>query len=56
MDISLEGVIIQLAIDTMILEYLLCQKVRKSPKNDGDVSKNIEHSLERFPPVKYGTN
>ena len=38
-DRSLEGVTTQLAVNIRILEYLLCQKVIKNPKIDGDVSK-----------------
>ena len=38
MDRSLEGVTVQLALNVMILEHLLCQKVIKNAKNDGDVS------------------
>ena len=39
MDRSLEGVTIQLALNVMILEHLLCQEVIKNAKNGGDVSK-----------------
>ena len=49
MDRSLEGVTVQLALNVMILEHLLCQKVIKNAKNDGDVSE--EHRwLENAPP------
>lgn len=50
-DRSLEGYP-QLAVKLiMILEYLLCQKVIKNPKIDGDVSKSTD-DLTMFPPAQ----